>query len=133
MDRNFKWIGILNDLFYGRSHIAGPGELSIPLLLDEKPDVVPGGSAERPGGARKVLTSRQSISSAPLSLALAITVSTPPNLSLHRDSIARATRRGCSDFATDLPELFAAICSKRKLSEGEATSDAWIYSVDDCG
>jgi len=133
MDRNFKWIGFLNDIFYDRSHIAGPGELSIPLLLDEKPDVVPGGSAERPGGARKVLTSRQSISSAPLSLALAITVSTPPNLSLHRDSIARATRRGCSDFATDLPELFAAICSKRKLSEGEATSDAWIYSVDDCG
>src|SRR5215470_18459250 len=104
-----------------------------PFVRDEKPTVVPVGSAVRPGGARKVLTSRQSISSAPLSLALAITVSTPPNLSLHRDSIARATRRGCSDFATDLPELFAAICSKRKLSEGEATSDAWIYSVDDCG
>jgi hypothetical protein len=26
--------------FYGRSHIAGPRELSIPLLLDEKSKVV---------------------------------------------------------------------------------------------
>jgi len=26
----------------GRRYIAGPGELSIPFLLDEKPDVVPG-------------------------------------------------------------------------------------------
>src|SRR5215470_10683271 len=34
-------IGFLNDLFYGRSHIAGPGESSIALLLDEKPAVVP--------------------------------------------------------------------------------------------
>jgi hypothetical protein len=30
-------IGILNELFYGRSHIAGPAELSIPFPLDEKP------------------------------------------------------------------------------------------------
>jgi len=27
---------ILNDLFYGRSFIAAPAELSIPFLLDEK-------------------------------------------------------------------------------------------------
>ena len=25
------WIGFLNDLFYGRSCSAGPGELSIPV------------------------------------------------------------------------------------------------------
>ena len=50
------WTGFLNDLFYERSHSAGPGELSISFLLDEKPTVVPGGSAgERSGGARKVL------------------------------------------------------------------------------
>jgi len=45
MDRIFKigflkWIGFLNDLFYGR-HIAGPSEMSIPFLLDEKSTVVP--------------------------------------------------------------------------------------------
>ena len=49
-------IGFLNHLFYERSHSAGPGELSIPFLLDEKPTVVPAASAgERSGGARKVL------------------------------------------------------------------------------
>src|SRR5215470_9032516 len=37
MDRIFKWIGFLNDLFYGRSYIAAPAELSIPFLLDENP------------------------------------------------------------------------------------------------
>src|SRR5262249_14791804 len=47
---------ILNDLFYGRSHIAGSGELSIAFLLDENPTVEPVGSGgERSGGARKVL------------------------------------------------------------------------------
>ena len=49
------WIGFLNDLFYDRSHNAGPREMSIPFLLDEKPIVVPVGSAgERSGGARTV-------------------------------------------------------------------------------
>ena len=38
-------IGFLNHLFYERSHSAGPGELSIPFLLAEKPTVVPVGSA----------------------------------------------------------------------------------------
>ena len=43
----------LNELFYGRSHIAEPAELSIPFLLDEKPTIVPVGSArERSGCAR---------------------------------------------------------------------------------
>jgi hypothetical protein len=37
MDR----IGFLNDLFCGRSYIAAPAELSIPVLLDEKSTVVP--------------------------------------------------------------------------------------------
>ena len=51
-----RWIGFLNDIFYDRSHIAGPGELSIPFLLDKNPTVVPVGSAgERLGGARKVV------------------------------------------------------------------------------
>jgi len=40
MDRIFKWIGFLNDLFYGRSYIAAPAELSISFLLDEKSIVV---------------------------------------------------------------------------------------------
>jgi len=35
------WIRFLNDLFYGRSYIAAPAELSIPFLLDEKSTVVP--------------------------------------------------------------------------------------------
>jgi hypothetical protein len=35
-----KWIGFLKDLFYGRSYIAAPAELSIPFLLDEKSTVV---------------------------------------------------------------------------------------------
>src|SRR4030095_9143624 len=49
MDRIFK------PLFYDRSHIAGPGEVSIPFLVDEKPNVLPGGSGrERSEGARKV-------------------------------------------------------------------------------
>jgi hypothetical protein len=52
-------IGFLNDLFYGRSHIAGPGESSIVLLLDEKPAVVPVGSRrERSGGTRRFLGRR---------------------------------------------------------------------------
>src|SRR5262245_40032355 len=38
-----------------RSHIAGPGEVSIAFLVDEKPSVLPVGSGEeRSGGARKV-------------------------------------------------------------------------------
>jgi hypothetical protein len=36
-----RWIGFLNDLFYGRSYIAAPTELSIHFLLDEKSAVVP--------------------------------------------------------------------------------------------
>jgi len=40
MERIFKWIGFLNDLFYGRSYIAAPAELSISFLLDEKSIVV---------------------------------------------------------------------------------------------
>src|SRR5262245_40434611 len=38
-------IGFLNDLFYGRSHIAGPGRCQFPFLLGEKSTVVPVGSA----------------------------------------------------------------------------------------
>jgi hypothetical protein len=50
----FLGIGFLNDLFYGPRYIAGPAEMSSPFLLDEKPSVVPVGSAgERSGGARK--------------------------------------------------------------------------------
>ncbi len=30
------WIGLLDNLFYGRSHISRPGELSIRFVLDEK-------------------------------------------------------------------------------------------------
>ena len=40
MDRIFK-----PPFFYDRSHIAGPGEMSISFLLDEKPTVVPVGLA----------------------------------------------------------------------------------------
>ena len=29
------WIGLLDNLFYGRSHISRPGELSIRFVLDE--------------------------------------------------------------------------------------------------
>jgi hypothetical protein len=48
-------IGFLNDLFYGRSYIAAPAELSIPFLLDEKSTVVPVRLAgEQSGGKRKV-------------------------------------------------------------------------------
>jgi ABC transporter substrate binding protein len=43
-------IGLLNDLFYDRSHIAGPGELSIPFLLDKKTTVVPGREFADVGG-----------------------------------------------------------------------------------
>ena len=32
---------LLNDLFYGRTYIARPGEMSIPFLVDEKSTVVP--------------------------------------------------------------------------------------------
>src|SRR5215510_7003947 len=50
-----KWIGFLNDLFYGRSYIAAPAELSIPFLLDEKSTVVPVRLAgEQSGGKRNV-------------------------------------------------------------------------------
>ena len=50
-----SWIGFLNDLFYGRSYIAAPAELSIPFLLDEKSAVVPVRLAgEQSGGKRKV-------------------------------------------------------------------------------
>src|SRR5262244_1298868 len=50
-----KRIGFLNDLFYGRSYIAAPAELSIPVLLDEKSTVVPVRLAgEQSGGKRKV-------------------------------------------------------------------------------
>jgi hypothetical protein len=35
----FVGIGFLNHLFSGLSNIAGPGELSIPFLLDENPGV----------------------------------------------------------------------------------------------
>src|SRR5262245_42494226 len=49
-----RWIGFLNDLFYGRSYIAAPAELSIPVLLDEKSTVVPVRLAgEQSGGKRK--------------------------------------------------------------------------------
>src|SRR5215467_6100021 len=55
MDRIFKWIGFLNDLFYGRSYIAAPAELSIPFLLDEKSTVVPVRlRGEQSGSKRKV-------------------------------------------------------------------------------
>jgi hypothetical protein len=47
----FLCIGFLNDLFYNRRYIEGPGEVSIAFPLDEKRDVVPGGSG---WGARKV-------------------------------------------------------------------------------
>jgi hypothetical protein len=46
----------LNDLFYERSHIAGPREVSIAFPLDERRDVVAGGSGgERSGVARNLL------------------------------------------------------------------------------
>jgi hypothetical protein len=45
-------IGFLNDLFYDRIDIAGPEEMSIPFLLDEKLIVVAVGS----GGERLALT-----------------------------------------------------------------------------
>ena len=44
---------ILNDLFYERSHIAAPGEVSIAFPLDEKRDVVPGGSGGERSGTRE--------------------------------------------------------------------------------
>src|SRR5262245_36884043 len=48
-------IRFLNDLFCGRSYIAGPAELSIPFLLDEKPAVVPVRlTGEQAVGKRKV-------------------------------------------------------------------------------
>src|SRR5262245_48116218 len=50
-------IGFLNDLFYDRSYIAAPAEFqfSIPVLLDEKRDVVPVRLAgDQSGGKRKV-------------------------------------------------------------------------------
>ena len=50
-----RCIGFLNDLFYGRSYIVAPAELSIPVLLDEKSTVVPVRLAgEQSGGKRKV-------------------------------------------------------------------------------
>src|SRR5262245_46815757 len=51
----YRWIGFLNDLFYGRSNIAAPAKLSIPVLLDEKSTVVPVRLAgEQSGGKQKV-------------------------------------------------------------------------------
>src|SRR5215510_7876661 len=48
-------IGFLNDLFYGRSYIPAPAELSIPVLFDEKSTVVPVRLAgEQSGGKRKI-------------------------------------------------------------------------------
>src|SRR5262249_16714047 len=48
-------IQFLNDLFYGRSYIAAPAKLSIPVPLDEKSTVVPVRLAgEQSGGKRKV-------------------------------------------------------------------------------
>jgi hypothetical protein len=56
MKTHWGCIGFLNDLFYELSHIAGPKELSIAFPLDEKRDVVPGGSGgERSGDARNLL------------------------------------------------------------------------------
>src|SRR4029434_3735040 len=53
--RRPEGLGLLNDLFYGRSYIAAPAELSIPVLLDEKSTVVPVRLAgEQSGGKRKV-------------------------------------------------------------------------------
>src|SRR5262245_52047719 len=53
--RRSEGLGLLNDLFYGRSYIAAPAESSIPFLLDEKSTVVPVRLAgEQSGGARKV-------------------------------------------------------------------------------
>src|SRR5262245_23607955 len=50
-----RWIGFLNDLFYGRSYIVAPAELSISFLLDEKSTVVPVRLAgEQSGDKRKV-------------------------------------------------------------------------------
>src|SRR5262245_25263225 len=52
--RRSEGLGLLNDLFYGRSYIAAPAELSIPVLLDEKSTVVPVRLAgEQSGGERK--------------------------------------------------------------------------------
>jgi len=39
-------IGFLNDLFYGRSHIAGPGEMSIPFQVMKNPPLY---RSARPG------------------------------------------------------------------------------------
>jgi hypothetical protein len=47
-----KCIEFLNDLFYGRSHIAAPAELSISFLLNEKPTVVPNRLGQRVVGKR---------------------------------------------------------------------------------
>src|SRR5215475_16114664 len=48
-------IGFLNELFYGRSYIAAPEQLSILVLLDEKSTVVPVRLAgEQSGDKRKV-------------------------------------------------------------------------------
>src|SRR5262247_2023745 len=49
------WTRFLNNLFCGRSYIAAPAEVSIPVLLDEKSTVVPVRLAgEQSGGKRKV-------------------------------------------------------------------------------
>jgi hypothetical protein len=49
MDR-ILWIGFLNDLFCGRSYIAAPAELSIPVLLVKNPLLY----RSQSGGKRKV-------------------------------------------------------------------------------
>jgi hypothetical protein len=82
-------IGFLNDLFYGRSHIAGPGESSIALLLDEKPAVVPVGSRrERSGGTRRFLRAPMAMNSSERRRRLALASSF--RLS---DYLDRSTRR----------------------------------------
>src|SRR5918996_18039 len=53
--RSAGWIGFLDDLFYGRSYIAAPAKLSIPVLLNEKSVVVSVCLAgKQSGGKRKV-------------------------------------------------------------------------------
>jgi hypothetical protein len=51
MKAHLGCIGFLNDLFYELSHIAGPGELSIAVPLDEKSTVVPVRLAGEQSGA----------------------------------------------------------------------------------
>src|SRR5262245_44307187 len=52
----YRWIGFLNDLCYGRSYIAAPAKLSIPVLLDEKSTVVPVRLAGEQSGSKRKLS-----------------------------------------------------------------------------